>query len=156
MFWSWGKGVTQTLSNSWLVNGVNGLYIIKKWRNMKYLVIFIFIFFLSCGHECKNFVITKPNLTPAILIGVDGVNPRDSSCLLLKFDLTFVNCKSVFMGGGIEQGLQGINDSVTGIFILDSKQMDITDKIMGPMLTANPLKKQRTALPCNLFSSTRI
>ena len=98
---------------------------------MKYLIIFFILFFTSCGQECDNFIIKKVYLQPVKLIGADTLQSIERIYAMLSFELEYVNCKRVFMGGGAEPGVDGIENQVTKIIILDSNHVDVADKFIG-------------------------
>lgn len=120
---------------------------------MKHFIIFSFVFCISCGHECKNFIIKEAHLMPVKLIGMDSLHNEESSYVLLRFDLKFVNCSSIFLGGVPEPGNQGIDGSLTSILILDSNHVDITDKFRGVGFKGNLIQETTDSMNETSFYS---
>lgn len=79
-------------------------------------------------------------MIPAKVFGVVNNRSTEMSCILLRLDLEYVNCKSVFMGGGIEPGLGGLYGSINRIRIFDSRNDDITDKFIGIAFKGNLIR----------------
>ncbi len=93
-----------------------------------FLSIIICIIYSTFGKVCDNYRIVDVSLSSIYLQNDSSHGKR--KYYLMKVIPKYCNCKRVFMGGGREQGLGGIVDSIH-ISIRDSLGHDITAYFKG-------------------------
>ena len=88
----------------------------------------------SCHKNCRNYVIRDINLETVKLVTDDTLLSSyvkiDTTIVLLKFNLEYVNCKDGFTV--LELAREGIETGISQIAVFDSLNENITDKFIGP------------------------
>lgn len=103
---------------------------------MKRLVMIAFTLFSACSEQCHNYMIRDIDLSPISIKYVEGDSnalfSAQSDFCLLTFKPEYTNCHHSFSPTAYQSGMDGIEDSIARIEVLDSGLSNITDKFIGP------------------------